>query len=190
MKVEFLGSFTSANLPSLPYPEIAVAGRSNVGKSSFVNAILGRHKIARVSSKPGMTRTINLYLCDGHFVLADLPGYGYSRAPKFERQRWAQDVMVYFKKREQLRGCVLLVDVRHFPFEIDIDALNWLRSFGHDILLVLTKCDKICRSELVRVEREISGLNYNPPIESLMFSAKTRLGKKEVITWIRNRIEA
>jgi len=189
MKVEFVGSFTGVNLPELPYPEIAVAGRSNVGKSSFVNAVLERHKIARVSSTPGMTRTINLYLCEQRFILADLPGYGYSKAPKFERERWAHDMEIYFRTRTRLKGCVLLVDVRHFPLKIDLDAIEWLRSFNHDLLIVLTKCDKLKRAELVRVEREIAGLGFDRSIEYRMFSAKTGLGKKEVLSWIMKRIE-
>lgn len=188
MNVEFLGSFTGDDLPRLSYPEIAVAGRSNVGKSSFVNTILGRDKIARVGSRPGMTRTINLYLCRKKFILADLPGYGYSKAPRFERERWAKDLEVYFSSRSELRGCVLLVDVRHFPLKIDIAALAWLQSFGHHVLVVLTKCDKVSRSELARIGREIAGLDFDPPIEYLLFSARTALGKKEVISWIERRI--
>ncbi len=190
MKVEFIGSFTGNSLPELPYPEVAVAGRSNVGKSSFVNAVLDRRRVARVSSTPGMTRTINLYLCDDRFILSDLPGYGYSKAPKFERERWRRDMEIYFGRRAALKGCVLLVDVRHFPMKIDLDAMRWLHSFNHQLLVVLTKCDKLSRAALAEKEKQMAGLALDPAIQYRLFSAKTGLGKKEVIGWIMKRTKA
>jgi GTP-binding protein len=110
MDVEFLGSFTAQSLPPAVYPEIAIGGRSNVGKSSFVNTLLGRRSMARVSSKPGKTRTINFYLYSEKVVLADLPGYGYSKAPQDEQRRWARDVELYLTNRKTLRGVVLVGD--------------------------------------------------------------------------------
>jgi len=185
MNVEFLGSFTSDTLPAESYPEVAVAGRSNVGKSSFINTVLMRRNIARVSSTPGKTRTVNLYLCDGTYVLADLPGYGYSKAPKTEKARWTRDVDAYLTKRANLKGIVLLVDIRHFPMLIDREAIDWFSSLGRPLLIVFTKADKLKRSELSRRESDISGICKEKRIEYAVFSAKTNLGKKEVSGWIR-----
>jgi GTP-binding protein len=185
MNVEFLGSFTSESLPDEAYPEVAVAGRSNVGKSSLINTVLTRRNIARVSSTPGKTRTVNLYLCDGTFVLADLPGYGYSKAPKTEKTRWTQDVEAYLTRRTSVRGIVLIADIRHFPMPIDREAIEWFSSLGRPILVVLTKADKLRRRELTQRESDISGILRKKGIEYALFSAKTNLGKKEVSGWIR-----
>lgn len=188
MNVEFLGGFTSESLPTHPYPEVAVAGRSNVGKSSFINTLMARHKIARVSSRPGKTRTINLYLCNKSFVLADLPGYGFSRAPRTERGRWARDIEAYLTRRADLRAIVLIVDIRHFPMQIDLDALDWLSSLAKPVLAVFTKVDKLGREELGRRESDISGMCAQRRLEYAMFSAKTGVGKKDVWNWMEKAV--
>jgi GTP-binding protein len=185
MNVTFLGSFTSESLPDQPYPEIAVAGRSNVGKSSFINTILARRSIAHVSSRPGKTRTINLYLCDTAFVIADLPGYGFSRAPKSEKARWTRDVELYLTRRDNLRGIVIIIDVRHFPMEIDLEAIGWFSALGRPLLVVATKADKLNRRQLTQREPDISGICREHGVEYALFSAKTGMGKKEVSNWIR-----
>jgi GTP-binding protein len=184
MEVEFLGSFAGGTLPRHRWPEIAVGGRSNVGKSSFINTVLGRRDAARVSSKPGKTRTINLYLCDGRLVLADLPGYGYAKASKSERSRWARDIDAYFRRSANLRAVVLLVDVRHFPLERDLQAMDWLSGLGKPLLVVLTKSDKLSRSELSRRLKETTGIQDVDRVEFIAFSTRTGLGKKEVWSWI------
>ncbi len=185
MDVEFLGSFTSESLPEQPYPEVAVTGRSNVGKSSFINSVLARHNIARVSSTPGKTRTVNLFLCDKFFVLADLPGYGFSRAPKSEKARWTRDVELYLTRRVNLGGIILIVDIRHFPMRIDLEAIDWFSTLGRPLLVVLTKADKLSRGEIKQREADISGICREHGVEYTVFSAKTGLGKKEVSSWIR-----
>jgi GTP-binding protein len=185
MDVEFLGGFTSESLPDATYPEVAVAGRSNVGKSSFINTVLARRSIARVSSTPGKTRTVNLYLCNRAFVLADLPGYGYSKAPRVEKARWTRDVELYLTGRSSLRGIVLIADIRHFPMPIDREAIEWFSSLGRPILVVLTKADKLRQRELKARQADISGILRKKAIEYVLFSAKTNLGKKEVSGWIR-----
>jgi GTP-binding protein len=185
MDVEFLGSFTSESLPDETHPEVAVAGRSNVGKSSFINTVLARRNIARTSSTPGKTRTVNLYLCERAYILADLPGYGYSKASRPEKARWARDVELYLTRRTSLRGIVIVADIRHFPMAIDREAIEWFSSLGRPLLVVLTKTDKLGRRELKKRESDISGVLSKKSIEYVLFSAKTSLGKKEVSGWIR-----
>jgi GTP-binding protein len=184
MNIRFLGSFTADSLPRHSWGEIAVGGRSNVGKSSFINALVGARGLARVSSKPGRTRTINLYLCDDRFVLADLPGYGYSQAPKHESERWARDVEHYLAHRSNLRAVIHLMDIRHFPMPADLAALDWSATLNKPFLAVLTKADKLKRSQLKRARLDISGMCAGYRVESVMFSARTGLGKKDVWSWI------
>jgi GTP-binding protein len=184
MNVEFLGSFTRASLPPESYPEIAVGGRSNVGKSAFINTLLGRHGIAHVSSKPGKTRTLNLFLCERRFILVDLPGYGYARASRKEKARWAGDVDWYLTGRESLKALILLVDIRHFPMDIDIKAIDWLSSLGRPILVVMTKADKISRSEAGQRRIDIGGFEMPELVEFVVFSARSGLGKEEVRNWM------
>jgi GTP-binding protein len=184
MNVEFLGSFVGTSLPRHTYGEVAVGGRSNVGKSSFINAILGARGVARVSSTPGRTRTINLYLCDRRLVLADLPGYGYSRAPKKEKGRWVRDVEHYFAHRDNLKAVIQLIDIRHFPMAVDLDAVDWLVTLGKPFLVVFTKADKLKRSQLTQSERDISGMWPGHRVDCVTFSAKTGLGRKDVWSWI------
>jgi GTP-binding protein len=189
MDVEFLGSFAGTSLPDHPYPEIAVGGRSNVGKSSFINTILARRRIAHVSSTPGKTRTLNFYLCDRRFVLADLPGYGYSRASRAEQARWTRDIDAYIAKRDNLKAMVLLVDGRHAPMKVDTEAIDWLSALDLPFLVVLTKMDKLRPAEIRRRQADIAGMCEGQQVESVLFSAKTALGKKEVWSWIEQRLK-
>ncbi len=190
MEVEFLGSFTRSNLPAGEYPEVCIIGRSNVGKSSFINKLVGRRNLARTSSTPGKTRTINMYVCDRRLVLVDLPGFGYAGVPQAERRRWAADIEHYIRSRETLQAVILLGDMRHFPLAIDIDAVEWLEALGKPFLLVLTKADKVKASGLARRQADIDGLIGGKAIESIRFSAKTGLGKKEVWNWIMRSLNA
>jgi ribosome biogenesis GTP-binding protein YsxC/EngB len=158
MQVRFIGSYTSRSLPPPRLPEIAVGGRSNVGKSSFINSMTGRRGIARVSSTPGRTRTLNFFQCDDAFVLVDLPGYGYSKAPRGEQERWARDIEVYLSGRETLRGIILVGDIRHFPTPSDLAALEWLGGLSGPLLVVLTKADKLGRGAAARHRCRIPGV--------------------------------
>lgn len=190
MEVEFLGSFTRSNLPPESYPEVCVIGRSNVGKSSFINTMVTRKKLAKTSSTPGKTRTINMFLCEGKFVLVDLPGFGYASAPRAERERWRRDIEHYMETRGALEAIVLLVDMRHFPMPVDAEAIEWLESLGKPFLVVLTKADKLKSSELARRKADIDGLVGGKAVESIRFSAKTGLGKREVWQWISRSLNA
>ncbi len=190
MEVEFLGSFTRANLPPETYPEVCIIGRSNVGKSSFINKMVGRRKIAKISSTPGKTRTINMFLCDGKFVLVDLPGFGYASVSRAERTRWTGDIEQYVARRKALKAVILLVDLRHFPLPADAEAIEWLESLDKPFMVVMTKADKVKMGDLARRKADISGLIREKNLESIRFSAKTGLGRKEVWHWITRTLKA
>jgi len=188
MQVRFIGSYTSRSLPSPGLPEIAVGGRSNVGKSSFINCLTGRRGVARVSSTPGRTRMLNFFECDQAFVLVDLPGYGYSKAPKGDKKRWARDVDLYLSTRETLRGVILIGDIRHFPTSSDTGAVEWLGGLSRPLLVVLTKSDKLGRGAVARRISDISGMLPAMGIEYQVFSSKTGLGRREVRNWIERAV--
>jgi GTP-binding protein len=184
MEVRFVGSYTSRSLPPPGLPEIAVGGRSNVGKSSFINCLIGRKGMARVSSTPGRTRTLNFFQCDDSFMLVDLPGYGYSKAPRGEQQRWARDVDAYLLRRETLSGIILIGDIRHFPTRSDTEALEWIEGLSRPLLVVLTKADKLGRGALKGRLSDITGMLSGANVQYQLFSAKTGLGRREVRSWI------
>ena len=123
--------------------EIAFAGRSNVGKSSFINSMINRANLARTSGKPGKTRTINFYIINDSFRFVDLPGYGYAHVSKTEREKWGLIIDEYLTGRENLKEIVLVVDIRHEPSEQDLTMYNWIKSFGYDGIVIATKADKI-----------------------------------------------
>lgn len=125
--------------------EIAFAGRSNVGKSSFINSMINRKNLARTSSKPGKTRTINFYLINEQFRMVDLPGYGYAQVSKAEKDKWGHIIEGYLSSRKNLREVILIVDIRHEPTEQDLMMYNWIKSFGFSGLVIATKADKISR---------------------------------------------
>ena len=190
MEVEFLGSFTRANLPAEKYPEVCVIGRSNVGKSSFINKMVGRKGIAKISSTPGKTRTINMFLCENKFILVDLPGFGYASVSRAERQRWTRDIEHYIASRKTLKAVLLLVDLRHFPLDIDAEAIEWLQSVDKPFMVVMTKADKVKMGDLARRKADIDGLIREKTLDSIRFSAKTGLGRKEVWHWITRTLRA
>ena len=145
--VKFETSFgVSAQLPKTDSVEIAFAGRSNVGKSSLINKVLGRKSLARVSSKPGKTVTVNFYRLDG-LRLVDLPGYGYAKAAPGEKRRWAELMEGYFKTERDIRLVVQLIDMRHKPTADDMTMLSFLREMGYPFIIALTKCDKLNKTE-------------------------------------------
>lgn len=179
---EFIGSFVSLDqLPEGNLPEIALVGRSNVGKSSLINKTLNRKKIAKSSSTPGKTRTINYYLINNEWYFVDLPGYGYAKVSKVEKAKWAKMIENYLTKREQLRGVIHLIDIRHPPNPNDIEMKDWLLNVEIPVLVVATKADKISRGakskHLAAIRR---GLEMDSGIIPIAFSAETGEGAGEV----------
>ena len=133
--------------PKTKLPEIALAGRSNVGKSSFINTLINRKSLARTSGKPGKTQTLNFYLIEEALHFVDVPGYGYAKVSKTERAKWGQMIETYLTQREQLKAVVSLVDMRHDPTEDDIQMYEFLKYYQIPVIVVATKSDKIKRGQ-------------------------------------------
>lgn len=162
-------------------PEIAFAGKSNVGKSSLINGLLNRKALARTSSSPGKTRTINFYDVENTLYFVDLPGYGYAKAPKTEIQKWGKMIEDYLYKRETLKSIVLLIDIRHEPGTNDKMMYEWLKHYDYDIIIIATKADKIKRSQLQKHIAMIrKGLNMSADEKIIPFSSMTKQGKEEI----------
>ena len=175
----------TSRLPDNHAAEIALAGKSNVGKSSFINCLLGRRSLARTSSEPGKTRTINFYHINGSFYLVDLPGYGFARVSMDERQRWADMINRYLDGSRMLRSVFMLVDIRHEPGENDKKMYEWIRSRGYDPVIIATKSDKIKRSQVQKqtamIRRELGMQSHELCIP---FSAQSKQGREEVWEYI------
>lgn len=161
--------------PDESLPEIAFAGRSNVGKSSLLNGIMNRKSLARTSSKPGKTRTINFYGVNDEIRLVDLPGYGYAIASQKEKENWKVYIETYLESRQNLKGIVLVVDIRHEPTNDDKMMYDYIKHFGFNCLIVATKADKIARSKYqVAVSKIRKKLEANDEI--LPFSSLNKFG--------------
>jgi GTP-binding protein len=179
-----------AGYPQSGLPEIAFVGRSNVGKSSMINALIGRKSLARVSKQPGKTRTINFYNVENALYFVDLPGYGYAKAPKHEMAKWGEMIEAYLKKREQLKCIVQLLDIRHPPSALDLQMHDWLRHYGFKMIFVLTKLDKIKRSQVERHIKIIrAALNLGADDVFLPFSSETKQGRDGLLCEIQKVIE-
>ena len=162
-------------------PEIAFGGKSNVGKSTLINAMIGRKALARTSSQPGKTRTINFYNVEDILYFVDLPGYGYAKAPRTEIEKWGKMIEEYLNKRETLRGIVMLVDIRHEPGENDRLMYDWLKHYGYDIIIAATKKDKIKRSQIQKQLSLIKNtLKLAPEDRLIAFSGETKDGVEEL----------
>jgi GTP-binding protein len=161
----FVSSFSKfESLPADGKPEVALIGRSNVGKSSLINAIADRKQLAKTSSSPGKTRTLNYYLVNGKFYLVDMPGFGYAKLAKSERAQWAELTEQYFTQRKSLTAIGLLIDSRHPELESDIMALRWFRDHELPFFVVLTKCDKAKQQDIARHIRAVGESHAVPDI--------------------------
>lgn len=148
-KVKFMISAVSnEQYPKTNLKEIALSGRSNVGKSSFINSVCGRKNIARISGKPGKTMTLNFYDIDEQFIFVDVPGYGYAKQSKKEREKWGQMIESYLTERKELSCVVQLIDIRHKPTEDDILMYDYLKYFEIPVVVVCTKSDKISKGKI------------------------------------------
>lgn len=176
--------------PTTDWPEIALVGRSNVGKSSLTNTLINRKSFARTSSQPGKTQTLNFYNVEEQLFFVDVPGYGYAKVSKSEREKWGQMIERYLTNRPQLKGVISLVDARHTPSDDDINMYNWLMYYDIPVLVVATKADKIAKGKWNKAESIIKkGLQFdNAKSDLLMFSSITKDGKADVWQWIEEHI--
>ena len=178
---EFIKSATKpAHYPEGDLPEIAFAGRSNVGKSSLINVLVNRKALVRTSSTPGRTQLINFFDVNGTFTLVDLPGYGFAKVPLEVKKQWGPMMQTYLSSRANLRGVVLIIDVRRIPKEEDIQMFEWLRTFGIPPILVVTKCDKVSKSQRERHIAAIGGELGVARGEICSFSALSRDGSEGI----------
>lgn len=177
--------------PQDEQPEIALAGRSNVGKSSLINAFLGRRNLARTSSAPGKTQTLNFYQVNNSFYLVDVPGYGYAKVSKKQREQFGQMIQDYLETRANLRALILLVDARHAPTKDDIAMYDYAGYLDLPLLIVGTKMDKLKKSQRAKAVAVIKKmLNFDPEKSDLLtFSAVDKLHLSELNEWITKRIK-
>lgn len=180
---KFVKSITNINdCPNEGFKEIAIVGRSNVGKSSIINSILGRKRIAKVSSSPGKTRTINFFLINDNLYLVDFPGYGYAKVSKDEKNFWKFMIESYFYNRSVLRKVVLLVDSRHTPFDSDLNMCNWIRHMNYDLSIIATKSDKLKYVE-IKKNHKVFKETFN--VEDVLFySALKNQNRDELLKFI------
>lgn len=170
-------------------PQIAFAGRSNVGKSSIINSLLHRKQLVKTSQTPGKTQLINFFIINKSFYFTDLPGYGYARAPRAVTDAWAPMIEGYLKDSPSLSAVVVLLDIRRTPDERDIRLLEWLRQYGIPAVYALTKADKLNRQEAEKAKQVISaGLDISEPL--LLTSAKSGRGMKELWGEINKKLES
>ena len=167
--------------PAKSMPDIAFAGRSNVGKSSIINALVNRKGLARVGSTPGKTREINFYNINDELFLVDLPGYGYASVSKEKKSTWYEIIETYLHRRLQLKIMILLVDIRHLPSEDDKIMYKWIVANGLSHFVVATKADKITRAQYKPKGQEIrAALGMAESIPLITFSAETKLGREDI----------
>lgn len=180
-------AYNLKDFPPWDLPEVSFIGRSNVGKSSLLNSLIGRKNLARISSTPGKTRGLYFYLLNDSFYFVDLPGYGYAKVSKKERERWAPIIEDYLAKRSSLRGCLHLIDCRHEPTADDQLMSQWLRAHTIPTITVATKSDKLSRSALLQQLKVIrSGLGLFEDDRLLPFSAQTAAGRDQLWQEIRS----
>ena len=182
--------YKSEDLPQTPYNEVAFVGRSNVGKSSLLNTLVNNFKLAKVSSEPGKTRSVNFYLVNDRFFLVDLPGYGFAKVPLEEQKRWRELIEGYLKERDRLKGVFLLVDSRVGPTEKDVQMKEWLDFYGIPYVVVATKVDKLKKRERAKLEERIREAFNDPSVKVIPFSSKTREGRDVLLREIRNFVES
>lgn len=173
-------AYLADQLPVLDVPQIALAGRSNVGKSTLVNCLAGRKALAKISATPGKTRSLNFYRANAAgYCLVDLPGYGYARCSQEERNKWAKLIEAYLRKTTTLRAVAALIDCRLPPQRLDMELVDWLRSRRIPVLVVLTKADKCKQRDRESRKKEWREL-AQPAFPPIIFSGKTGLGRESL----------
>ncbi|MFI3230740.1 MAG: ribosome biogenesis GTP-binding protein YihA/YsxC [bacterium] len=175
--------------PVIDLPEIAFVGKSNVGKSSLINCMVNRKALARTSQNPGKTRTINFYNVENNLLFVDLPGYGYARASKSEIEKWGKMIEDYICDREQLKGVILLVDIRHEAGKNDIMMYDWLKHYNYKVIVVATKSDKLKKSQINKHLAVLKKtLNLQKDDMLIPFSSEKKDGKDSLWQEIENKI--
>ena len=171
----------TSTLPDNKFPEIAFAGKSNVGKSSLINGLLNRKSLARTSATPGKTQTINFYNVNDELYLVDLPGYGYAKVSEAEKVKWGQLIERYLHNSKQLQAVFLLIDIRHEPSANDRMMYDWIVEMGYNPIIIATKLDKIKRSQIQKQVKLIkTTLNLVPGTVVIPFSSTTKQGRDEI----------
>ncbi len=189
---EFLtGAVSYKQYPDSAYPELAFAGRSNVGKSSLINSLLNRKKLVKTSQTPGKTQEINFFKINNDFIFTDLPGYGFAKVPQPVRKRWGKMIEDYLLKRETLLAVIFIIDLRRNPSPLDLDLQRWLEACGVEYLLVGTKVDKLSQSEAKKQVNKLNVAYFNKGEDKLLaYSSKSSRGRKELWGKIATRIDA
>ena len=186
-KIEFIKSVSALDqLPELELPEIALAGRSNVGKSSFINTLFNRKGLAKISSTPGKTRTLNYYNVENKFYLVDLPGFGYAKVSKTERESWEKLLIKYFQNNPNITRIIHFIDSRHKPTQLDIILNKLLIGLDIPYIVLLNKVDKLKQSELAKAKKEIKEVFPELSIGDnlFLFSSVKGTGKKELTNFL------
>ena len=171
----------TSKIPDNKLPDIAFAGKSNVGKSSLINALMNRKSLARTSAQPGKTQTINFYNINDELYFADLPGYGYAKVSQKEKEKWGKMIEKYLHTSKMLQAVFLLVDIRHEPSANDKQMYDWIMSNGFHPIVIATKLDKIKRSQIAKQVKLVKeGLGVDKDTIVIPFSAETKQGREEV----------
>lgn len=175
----------TSKLPDTGKPEVAFAGKSNVGKSSLINGLMNRKSLARTSAQPGKTQTINFYNINDAMYLVDLPGYGYAKVSQSEKEKWGKMIERYLHTSKNLKAVFLLIDIRHEPSSNDVMMYEWILNNGYEPVIIATKADKIKRSQLQKHLKMVKdGLKLRPGGKILPYSALTKQGREEIWTLI------
>jgi GTP-binding protein len=178
---EFITSATKpSQYPPVKYPEMAFAGRSNVGKSSLINTIVNRKRLVKTSSTPGRTQLINFFDINNNITFVDLPGYGYAKVPTAVRKKWGPMIETYLSSRKSLKGVVVIMDIRRIPRQAEHELIDWLNYYSIACILVLTKTDKLSKTKQLKQKTIIAEALEITPNKLLQFSAKSRQGKDAV----------
>ena len=171
----------TSKIPDNPYNEVAFAGKSNVGKSSLINALMNRKSLARTSAQPGKTQTINFYNINDAMYLVDLPGYGYAKVSEEVKKKWGKMIERYLNQSKQLKQVFLLIDIRHDPSENDRNMYEWVVYNGYTPIIIATKLDKIKRSQIQKQVKAIkTGLGIGNETRVIPFSAETKQGLEDI----------
>ena len=187
---EFITSATKpSQYPAMALPEIAFAGRSNVGKSSLINTLVNRKHLVKTSSTPGRTQLINFFEINGRMGFVDLPGYGYAKVPVSVRKKWGPMIETYLSNRKTLKGVIVIMDIRRIPRQEELNLLAWLDHYAIASIFVLTKTDKLSKNKQTQQQHLIARALERPKNDFILFSAKTRRGRDALWNAILSLIE-